>query len=116
MADTYNKILDAQFYPERCGLHWVETFEKDDNSGLWYKIWLLVQESTDRMLVSIDGPTAEQICYSVAVEGHSGLRKYISLDGAKQNAISVAMQIIGDEKNGSSQRRHARRKARRANA
>jgi hypothetical protein len=109
MAGAYDKITGATFTPERCGLHWVELFDQDDESGEFYPIWLLVQCSTDRVLVSIDGPTSKQICYTTAVEGHGGLRKYISLDGAKRNAIAVAMQIIGGEKCASSERRKARR-------
>ena len=108
MADTFDKILDASFSRERLGLHWVEFREKEDETGEWYSCWLLVQETTDRMLVSIDGPTPRQICYTVSVEGCSGVRKYISLDGAKRNAVSVAMQIIGDEGIDSARRRHAR--------
>jgi len=108
----FDKILDAQFTADHeRGLVWTETIETDDEAGV-YPIWLPVQQGTDRILASIDGPTPKQLTYTVAVEGNSGLRKFISLEGAKQNAISVAMQIIGGEACESSRRRKLRREAR----
>lgn len=112
MAGTYDKITEAVFTPERCGLHWVEFQVQDQETHDWQTNWLLVEQATDRVLASIDGPSPKQICYAVAVEGHGGGRFYISLDGAKRNAIAVAMKILKDENRDSSERRKARHETR----
>jgi hypothetical protein len=95
-----DKLTSAEFYPERMGLTWIKTRDKDMfGSGDFseeYDCWLLVEQATDRMIVSIDAPYPDKLCYVVAAEG-GAQRRYISLDGAKRFAVGRAMEILQEE-------------------
>jgi hypothetical protein len=108
-AQKFDKLLSASFDADHeQGFVWIETWEQDHEEEV-YPIWLLVETNTDRMLASIEGPTANNICYTVALENSQGIRKYISLDGAKRHAISEAMKILDQEKEKEAQERKTRR-------
>jgi len=106
---AFDKITGATFAQDRCGLIWIESAEQEDDDE-WKSIWLLVQPFTDRVMATIDGPTKKQLTYVVALEGSQ--RRFISLDGAKKNAIAAAMQVINDEDQHSARRRKMRSEAR----
>jgi hypothetical protein len=113
MAETYDPILTPTFEQERCGLVWLRGASQNEE-GKWADWWLLVQSSTDRVVATIDGTTDSQLTFDVCLEGGSR-RKYISLEGAKRNAIACAMQILADEgihKARNRKMRHERKKAR----
>lgn len=112
MSETYDPILNPTFERERCGLIWLRGAQQNEE-GKWADWWMLVQSSTDRVVASIDGTTAAQLTFDVCLEGGSR-RKYISLEGAKRNAIACAMQILADEGQHSSQRRKMRHETRKA--
>ena len=100
MADVC-KILASTFQPERGhGLTWVETTDwvmtSEGEAGDEYKVWLLVEDRTDRVITTIDGPTRLQLCYDVAAEARTP-RKFISIDGAKRYALSLALEILESE-------------------
>jgi hypothetical protein len=109
MTDTFCKILNATFKSERCGLHWIQTSERDDEEVQWYPNWYLVDTKTDRILVMIEGPISTNICYTVRNEDI--VRHYISLEGAKRSAVALAMQTVDSERINSARDRHKRRKS-----
>lgn len=113
MADTFDKVLDAVFHPERGGLVWVQTVERmrleDGEWSAYYDIWLLVQRGTDRVLASIDAPLPNQICFGVQmIEGPR--RNYISIDGARRFALASALAMLDSERAASSANRKERRR------
>lgn len=111
MADTYDKIL-ASTFTRQGELTWVHAEESDDNEPPnWYHIWLLVQRETDRVMVTIDGPAAKQLCFCAASE--NGVRRmFISLEGAQRHAYSLAMKVLTDERINSATCRKSRRERR----
>lgn len=109
MGGSYDKILEATFSREDGELTWVQAFDFDSGEPpVSYQIWLLVQKGTDRVVATIDGPSLKQFCYSVASQGSSS-RHFISLEGAKTYAVSLAKSILVEERKDSAKRRHARR-------
>jgi hypothetical protein len=114
MAETYDPILTPSFERERCGLVWVRGASQNEE-GKWADWWLLVQSSTDRVVATIDGTTDSQLTFDVCLEG-SSRRKYISLEGAKRNAIACAMQILTDEGIDKAKRRRMRNERKKARA
>lgn len=111
MADTYDKILGSTF-TQQGELTWISTEESDDaEKPNWYRIWLLVQPNTDRVLMTIDGPSKKQLCYAACAE--SGSRRcFISIEGAQKYAYSTAMKTLTDERTTSSTCRKSRRESR----
>lgn len=80
------------------GLVWIEFMDTEvhDEQTVDCPCWLLVQRSTDRVMVVIDGPNKNTLLYRANADGGS-YHKFISLDGAQRFAISSANQVISEE-------------------
>lgn len=111
MPDKYDKILGSTF-TQQGELTWVSTEESDDaEPPNWYRVWLLVQKGTDRVLITIEGPSDKQLCYAACAE--IGTRRlFISLEGAQRYGFSLAMKTITDERTTSATCRKSRRESR----
>lgn len=112
MKHDADKITQAEFYPEREGLTWIKTKDKDmfpdGDLSADYECWLLVEHSTGRMLASVEAPYPDKLCYVVAIEG-GNQRRYIAPDGAKSYALGRALEILRQERCDRSHVRKARR-------
>lgn len=109
VARKFDKITDATAYPAGNGLMWVETVDYDSNDEyVQNESWLLIESATDRVLVSIDGPSEHQFSYGVNIEG-GARRCYITEESAKRYAFGAAIEKLTEE----SAQRSSARKARR---
>lgn len=116
MTEAYDKLVHADFYPHNAELTWVQGIDnvRDSDGQIVdsYPFWLLVQRGTDRIMVTIDGPLRHQISYDVVQEGVIS-RKFLSIEGAKRHAVSLAMGVISIESKESAVSRNSRKTSRR---
>ena len=109
---TFDKFTDARISRDSSGLMWIESDERVNEGsaeeGSWYTFWLLVQPSTDRVMVVIDGPTKHQMSYGVGGDGINR-RTFLTIDGAKRWAVTSAMTILDEERRELQAKRQNRR-------
>ena len=87
-----DKILNATFSPEGQDLIWIEAPDHDDD-GTPYRIWLLIQCETEKVIASVEGPTPRQLTYQAGVDGLRDC-KFISLEAAQRHCVREAHKII----------------------
>lgn len=110
MRRPADKITGSTFWVQSAEITWMESidcdYDSDGNVTTTYPIWFLIQTSTERVIVTVDGPTEKQICYDVS-DGNNR-RRFISFDGAKAYALECAQAILDNELKESAERKSAK--------